>query len=100
LSRMERVKTVKTEDAGLESYTAIVAGVLGVLTSAWIPTLGILFGALAVIFGSINLRGATGRRRALAIAAIVLGLLAPLIFVVIIVLSGSSPTSGNAGGNV
>jgi hypothetical protein len=94
------MRRANTQDAGLESYTAVASGILGVLTSLWIPTLGILFGALAVIFGFINLRGATGRRRALAIAAIVLGLLAPLIFVVVIVVSSGSPTSGNVGNTV
>jgi hypothetical protein len=86
----------ESKEVGIFPYVILPFGVLGVLTTFWIPTLGLLLGGVVALYGFLNLRGASGRARTLAIAAIVLGLLAPVAFVVIVVAGVGSPTSGDA----
>ena len=51
------------------SIAALVLGIVAVLTSAW--TLAIIAGALAIIFGAMNLRGP---KPGMALAGLILGI--------------------------
>lgn len=51
------------------SIAALVLGIVAVLTSAW--TLAIIAGALAIIFGALNLRGP---KPGMALAGLILGI--------------------------
>jgi hypothetical protein len=74
-----------------------LSAAFGLFCAFWIPTLAVLFGLIAVVAGTMDLRGSSGPRRAVAGLAIALGLGALVATVAVVVLSTSTgPSSGTA----
>ncbi len=55
------------------AFAGVVLGVLGLLSSVWIPTLAALFALGALVFGLTQGRHSSGSRRAWSTFALVLG---------------------------
>ena len=66
-----------------------------ILFSFWIPTLALLFAAVTLVTGALDLRGSTGLRRRVALLSVGLGLAAIALAVIVVVVT-SGPPSGDA----
>jgi hypothetical protein len=98
---MSQPPVVNRDTIGSTSAVGLVSAVFGLFCAFWIPTLAVLFGLIAVVAGTIDLRGSSDPRRTVAALAIALGLGALLATVAVIVVSTSSgPSSGTAIGVV
>lgn len=70
--------------------TGFITGLLGFLF-CWVPGLGLILGVLGVVFGGLGIQAfrKRGQNNGLAIAGLVLGALAILVFVVIMIAAAS-----------
>ena len=94
---MSQRPVVNRDTIGSRSVVGLVSAGFGLSCAFWIPTLAVLFGLIAVVAGTMDLRGSSGPRRAVAALAIALGIGALLATVAVVVLSMSSgPSSGTA----
>ena len=85
---------MKTE-VGRLSVAGLAFAPFAILFSFWIPTLALLFAAVALVTGALDLRGSTGLRRRVALLSVGLGLAAIALAVIVVVVT-SGPSSGNA----
>ena len=84
----------KTE-VGRLSVAGLAFAPFAILFSFWIPTLALLFAAVTLVSGALDLRGSTGLRRRAALFSVGLGLAAIALTVIVVVVT-SGPSSGNA----
>lgn len=86
---------VTKSNVGRASVVGLAFAPFAILASFWIPTLALLFAAVTLVTGALDLRGSTGLRRRVALLTGILGLAAiTLTVIVVVVTSGSS--SGTA----
>ncbi|HEX5937549.1 MAG TPA: hypothetical protein VFZ75_07680 [Actinomycetota bacterium] len=87
--------TTKTEIGGL-SVTGLAFAPFAILFTFWIPTLALVFAAVTIAGGALDLRASAGLRRRIALLAVGLGLAAIALTVVVVIVSSGSPTTGTA----
>ncbi len=86
-----------TEDeVGRLSVAGLAFAPFAIVISFWIPTLALLFAAVTLVTGALDLRGSTGLRRRGALLSVGLGLAAIALAVIVVVVTSGSPSSGNA----
>ena len=82
---------VTNSNVGRASLVGLAFAPFAILCSFWIPTLALLFAAITLVTGVLDLRGSTGLRRRVALLTAGLGLAAiALTVIVVVVTSGSS----------
>jgi hypothetical protein len=82
----------KTE-VGRLSVAGLAFAPFAILFNFWIPTLALLFAAVTLVTGALDLRGSSGIRRRVALLSVGLGLAAIALTVIIVVV-----TSGRSSG--
>jgi hypothetical protein len=87
--------TTKSE-LGRFSVAGLAFAPFAILFTLWVPTLALIFAAVTIVAGALDLRGSSGLRRRMAILTVGLGLTAIALTVIVVVVSSGSPTSGTA----
>ena len=82
-------------EVGRLSVAGLAFAPFAILFSFWIPTLALLFAAVTLVTGALDLRGSTGLRRRVALLSVGLGLAAIALAVTVVVVT-SGPSSGDA----
>ena len=78
-------------EVGRLAVAGLAFAPFAILSGFWVPTLALLFAAVALVTGALELRGSTGLRRRVALLTAGLGLAAiALTVIVVVVTSGSS----------
>jgi hypothetical protein len=86
---------VTKSNVGRASIVGLAFAPFAILSSFWIPTLALLFAAVTLVTGALDLRGSTGLRRRVALITGILGL-AAITLTVIVVVTTSGPSSGTS----
>jgi hypothetical protein len=83
---------------GHATTVGLAFGPFALLFSVWIPSLALILGTIAIVAGSLDARGGSGRRVRFARLAIGLGILAIVATAfVVIVSTPSGATNGTSG---
>jgi hypothetical protein len=87
---------VTKSNVGRASIVGLAFAPFAILCSFWIPTLALLFAAVTLITGALDLRGSTGLRRRVALITGILGIAAITLTVIVVVVTTSGPSSGTS----
>ena len=81
-------------DVGRASIVGLAFAPFAILFCFWIPTLALLFAAVTLVTGALDLRGSTGPRRRVALLSVALGIAAIALAVVVVAVTSEPPSSG------
>jgi hypothetical protein len=85
------------DDIGHPTAAGLAFAPFALLFTVWMPSLALVFGAVAVAAGSLDLRWGSARQRRFALLAIGLGFLAIVVTLIVVAITTPDPVSGTAG---